>query len=121
MTFHGFPLLALTAIAMMLSGFIGLAVGLSHRPPISGGIQERVSILFFSAMILFGIASMAIDAIDSTAKERAYTGVPPGAVIYEGSLKGNLGWKKWKLGNDCYLSRDLGTRSSVMTNITCPQ
>ncbi len=56
------------------------------------------------------------------AKTRVYqTGVPDGAIIYEGSHNGSQGWKKWKLGADCYLSRDLGTRSSAMAPTTCPK
>jgi hypothetical protein len=64
---------------------------------------------------------MVMDIMETSARESNYTGLPQGAVIYDGLLTGNMGWKKWKLGNECFLSKDLGTRTSVLTTIPCPE
>lgn len=94
----------------------------TRRASRASRIIRNTSLYLGITMIVSAFLVDDLSHMREAAKTRVYpTGVPAGAIIFEGSHNGSQGWKKWKLGTDCYLSRDLGSPSSVMAPTTCPQ
>lgn len=105
-------------VASMVLMAINACIIVKHEK--TRALLVRIEVVLMIIMVGSGLALVILNTMDELKKERAHTGLPVGATIYEGDADDKAGWKKWKLGNDCYLSKDLDGRYGVLSKVTCP-
>lgn len=122
MTCFGVPLLGIEFVVLLSTLLMVCVLAVLPNPAsaTAARLQSLAARVLFCIMCLSGAAVVVTNVVDSLERERLDTGLPAGAVVYEGDQEGRRGWKKWRLGSDCYISRDLGTRTSAIAPTRCP-
>lgn len=82
-----------------------------------------MTVLFVFVCILMWVSTSEATPADAIDQDELYQ-LPSGAVVlgsYCTDSKHNLCYQKWHFMGECFMSRNLGFTSAVLTKINCPQ